>query len=113
MTLQQDRKQTFDSGEYRTALGHCAFWITVVSGMDADGPIGFTCQSFNSVSMKPPLISFSVMTNSTTYPRIRETGRFAVNVLSHRQVDISSQFARKCTEKWAGVDWSRTQAAAR
>lgn len=99
-----------DPRAFRDTLGHFASGITIVSGTDADGPIGFTCQSFYSVSMDPPLVSFSVMTNSTTYPRIRETGRFAVNVLSHHQHDVSSQFARKGTDKWAGVSWTPTQA---
>jgi 3-hydroxy-9,10-secoandrosta-1,3,5(10)-triene-9,17-dione monooxygenase reductase component len=100
--------KTIDARAFRTALGHFASGVTIISGVDCDGPIGFTCQSFYSVSMEPPLISFSVMTNSTTYPRIRQTGRFAVNVLSHHQHDVSSQFARKGTDKWAGIPWSRT-----
>jgi flavin reductase (DIM6/NTAB) family NADH-FMN oxidoreductase RutF len=93
---------------FRDTLGHYASGITIVSGIDEEGPIGFTCQSFYSVSMDPPLISFSVMTNSTTYPRIRETGRFAVNVLSHDQHAVSTQFARKGTDKWAGISWRPT-----
>ena len=48
------------------------------------------------------------MTNSTTYPRIRETGKFSVNVLSHDQHTVSNQFARKGTDKWAGIDWTPT-----
>jgi flavin reductase (DIM6/NTAB) family NADH-FMN oxidoreductase RutF len=99
-----------DARAFRDALGHFASGITIVSGIDADGPIGFTCQSFYSVSVDPPLISFSVMTNSTTYPRIRETGRFAVNVLSHHQDAVASQFARKGTDKWAGISWTPTAA---
>jgi 3-hydroxy-9,10-secoandrosta-1,3,5(10)-triene-9,17-dione monooxygenase reductase component len=98
-----------DPRVFRDTLGHYASGITIVSGHDDDGPIGFTCQSFYSVSMDPPLVSFSVMTNSTTYPRIRETGRFAVNVLSHHQDAVSSQFARKGTDKWAGISWQPTQ----
>jgi flavin reductase (DIM6/NTAB) family NADH-FMN oxidoreductase RutF len=100
----------FDQRAFRDALGHFASGVTIISGIDDDGPIGFTCQSFYSVSMEPPLISFSVMTNSTTYPRIRERGKFAVNVLSHHQHDVSSQFARKGTDKWAGIAWSPTGA---
>jgi flavin reductase (DIM6/NTAB) family NADH-FMN oxidoreductase RutF len=100
----------FDQRAFRDALGHFASGITIISGVDDEGPIGFTCQSFYSVSMDPPLISFSVMTNSTTYPRIRETGKFAVNVLSHHQDAVSSQFARKGTDKWAGIDWTPTSA---
>jgi 3-hydroxy-9,10-secoandrosta-1,3,5(10)-triene-9,17-dione monooxygenase reductase component len=50
------------------------------------------------------------MKTSTTYPRIRRTGRFAVNVLSSHQQGISNQFARRATDKWAGIDWHPTRA---
>ena len=74
-----------DIADFRETLGHYASGITVVCGIDGEGLIGFTCQSFYSVSVEPPLVSFSVMTNSTTYPRIRDTGKFAVSVLAHHQ----------------------------
>jgi 3-hydroxy-9,10-secoandrosta-1,3,5(10)-triene-9,17-dione monooxygenase reductase component len=77
----------------------------VIAGHDGAEPLGFTCQSFYSVSVDPPLISFSVMVTSSTYPRIRETGKFSVNVLSKAQQPISNQFARKGIDKWAGVAW--------
>ncbi|MBF0817166.1 flavin reductase [Microbacterium paludicola] len=95
-----------DARRFRDVLGHYASGITIVTGHDGDEPIGFTCQSFYSVSVDPPLVSFSVMKTSTTYPRIAPTGRFAVNVLSRDQTDVSAQFARKGTDKWAGIDWS-------
>lgn len=90
---------------FREALGHYASGITVITSHVDDEPIGFTCQSFYSVSMSPPLVSFSVMASSASYPRIRQAGRFAVNILSGEQVAISNQFARKGTDKWHGVDW--------
>ncbi|HKP08744.1 MAG TPA: flavin reductase family protein [Microbacterium sp.] len=99
-----------DQRAFRDALGHFASGITIVTGRDEEGPIGFTCQSFYSVSMVPPLISFSVMKTSTTYPRIRRSGRFAINVLAHDQHDVSSQFARKGSDKWAGIEWRETAA---
>lgn len=94
---------------FRTTLGHYASGITVIAGYDGSKPIGFTCQSFYSVSMEPPLISFSVMLSSTTYPRIRDTGRFSVNVLASAQQEISNQFARRGTDKWAGINWNPTR----
>jgi 3-hydroxy-9,10-secoandrosta-1,3,5(10)-triene-9,17-dione monooxygenase reductase component len=99
-----------DTGAFREALSHYASGITVISGMDADGPAGFTCQSFYSVSVLPPLVSFSVMTTSTTYPRIRQAGKFAVNVLSHHQGAVATQFAKSGTDKWRGVAWRPTAA---
>lgn len=96
---------TFDARQFRDTLGHYASGITIVSGYEGGEPVGFTCQSFYSVSMQPPLVSFSVMKNSTTYPRIAAGGKFAVNVLARDQHHISNQFARKGTDKWAGIRW--------
>lgn len=95
-----------DARRFRDTLGHYASGITIVTGHDGAEPIGFTCQSFYSVSVDPPLVSFSVMKTSTTYPRIRQMGRFAVNVLACDQTHVSGQFARKGTDKWAGIDWT-------
>ena len=96
----------FSPRQFRDTLGHYASGITIVSGIDDGEPIGFTGQSFFPVSIEPPLISFSVMKTSTTYPRIAATGRFAVNVLAHDQHEIANQFARRGTDKWAGVAWN-------
>lgn len=101
--------ENFDPIMFRTTVGHYASGITIITGRDDDGPIGFTCQSFYSVSVDPPLVSFSVMKTSTTYPRIRATGAFAVNILSHRQEAVSSQFARRGTEKWADIEWTSSE----
>ncbi|WP_409284944.1 flavin reductase family protein [Pseudomonas protegens] len=90
---------------FREALGHYASGITVITSQVDGELIGFTCQSFYSVSMSPPLVSFSVMCSSASYPKIRQAGRFVVNILSGQQVRISNQFARKGTDKWHGVHW--------
>jgi 3-hydroxy-9,10-secoandrosta-1,3,5(10)-triene-9,17-dione monooxygenase reductase component len=97
-----------EPGAFRNALALYASGITVIAGHDNDEPLGFTCQSFYSVSVAPPLISFSVMANSSSYPRIRETGKFSVNVLAETQQAISDQFARKGNDRWAGIVWRMT-----
>jgi 3-hydroxy-9,10-secoandrosta-1,3,5(10)-triene-9,17-dione monooxygenase reductase component len=97
-----------DPRAFRDRLGLYASGITIIAGHDGNEPVGSTCQSFYSVSIQPPLISFSVTTNSSTYPRIRETRRFSVNVLTKSQQAISDQFARKGTDKWTGVGWGMT-----
>ncbi|MCU1634022.1 MAG: flavin reductase [Micrococcaceae bacterium] len=74
-----------DASLFRSTLSRYASDITIVTGLDDQGPIGFTCQSFYGVSVDPPLVSFSVMKTSTTYPRIRDTGTFTVNVLAREQ----------------------------
>lgn len=100
----------FDPLHFRQTLGHFASGVTIVTGISDGAPVGFTCQSFFSVSIDPPLVSFSVMKNSTTYPSIRRSGAFAVNVLAHHQHTLSNQFARRGEDKWAGVQWSPTLA---
>ena len=103
--LSEQLAEAFDPRAFRNALGHYASGITIITS-EVDGvPIGLTCQSFYSVSLEPPLVSFSVATSSTTYPLIRETGKFAVNVLSNSQTPVSTQFSRSGTDKWAGIDW--------
>ena len=93
---------------FREALGHYASGITVIASHIDGEPIGFTCQSFYSVSTSPPLVSFSVMSSSASYPKIRQAGRFVVNILSDEQVGISNQFSRRGTDKWRDVEWQES-----
>lgn len=88
---------------FRKALGHFASGITVITAHSDGEPIGFTCQSFYSVSTNPPLVSFCVKSSSYSYPKIRRTGRFAVNMLSHDQAHLSNRFAQQGADKWHGV----------
>ena len=78
----------------RDVLGHFASGVTVVTAVTTEGPIGFTCQSFSSLSLDPPLVTFAPSRTSRTWPRLREIGRFCVNVLAERQDDVSTKFAR-------------------
>lgn len=89
----------------RAAMGAFCSGVVVVTAYGEE-PLGFTCQSFASLSLDPPLISFSPARSSSTWPRIREVGKFAVNVLAHDHADISGQFARSGTDKYAGIDWA-------
>jgi 3-hydroxy-9,10-secoandrosta-1,3,5(10)-triene-9,17-dione monooxygenase reductase component len=92
----------------RDVLGHFATGVVVVTARGADGrPLGFTCQSFASLSLDPPLVSFAPARTSSTWPRIREVGTFCVNVLAEGHRDLSIGFARSGggIDKFAGVDW--------
>ena len=92
----------------RDVLGHFATGVVVVTSRGADGaPLGFTCQSFASLSLDPPLVSFAPARTSSTWPRIREAGTFCVNVLAAEHRDLSIGFARSGAgiDKFAGVDW--------
>ncbi|MFJ8603176.1 flavin reductase family protein [Streptomyces shenzhenensis] len=82
--------------------------VTALGGRRGAEPVGFTCQSFMSLSLAPPLVSISPARSSTTWPRIREVGRFAINVLADDHAELSGQFARSGTDKFAGVGWQRS-----
>lgn len=90
---------------FRELLGRFASGIAVISGTDRGTPVGFTCQSFYSVSVEPPLVSFSVGASSTSYPRIRRLDRFAVSVLGQDQQWIAEQLSRSGPGKWTGISW--------
>jgi 3-hydroxy-9,10-secoandrosta-1,3,5(10)-triene-9,17-dione monooxygenase reductase component len=90
----------------RDVLGHFASGVTVLTAVTAEGPIGFTCQSFSSLSLDPPLVAFAPARTSRTWPRLREIGRFCVNVLAEGQDAVSQTFARAGTDRFAGVHWT-------
>ncbi|MGY1622473.1 flavin reductase family protein [Geodermatophilus sp. SYSU D00965] len=89
----------------REVLGHFASGVTVVTALADDGPVGFTCQSFSSLSLDPPLVVFAPARTSRTWPQLRDIGRFCVNVLAEDQHDLSSAFARSGADKFSGVHW--------
>ena len=99
---------TPDSATFRRLVGQFATGLTVVSALDRGAPVGFTCQAFASVSLDPPLVSICVATSSTSYPRMRRRGRFAVSVLAADQQWIAEQLARRSPDKWSGIGWHAT-----
>ena len=96
---------TVDPRTMRDVLGHFASGVTVVTAQGEHGPIGFTCQSFSSLSLDPPLVAIAPARASRTWPRLRELGRFCVNVLAEDQTALSARFARSSADKFAGVSW--------
>ena len=90
----------------RTILGHFATGLTVITAATKNGPAGFTCQSFSSLSLEPALVTFSPARTSSTWPLLREAGRFTVNILPAEHQHLAGQFARSGTDKFAGVDYS-------
>src|SRR5579871_163481 len=89
-----------DSAHFRSVLGHYCSGITVVAALGEEGPVGFTCQSFFSVSLDPPLVAFSVAHTSTSYPRIKTLPAFCVNVLGAEQAGHSQALSSKDPAKW-------------
>ncbi|MFD3940336.1 flavin reductase family protein [Streptomyces sp. NPDC058611] len=98
--------------EFRAVLGNFASGVTVITAPavevgegdgDGDGPAGFACQSFASLSLDPPLVTFMVARTSTTWPRIARAGVFCVNILGAEQGALCRSFAVSGADKFAGV----------
>ncbi|MFD0920328.1 flavin reductase family protein [Saccharopolyspora rosea] len=89
----------------RQALGTFATGVTVVTGLDATGPVGFACQSFASVSLDPPLVLFCADHRSRSWARIREAGRFGVNVLAEQQSELCRRFGTPGGAKFTDLAW--------
>ena len=90
----------------RHVLGHFASGLTVITAATDQGPAGFTCQSFASLSLDPALVIFSPARTSSTWPLLRQTGRFTVNILPAGHQHLAAQFARSGADKFAGVDYT-------
>ncbi len=96
----------FDPERFRQVAGHFPSGVTVVTGVDDDGPSGFTCQSFHALSLEPPMVVFAVALTSTSWPRIRRSGRCCVNILADGQERLARSFAMSGVDKFDGVDWT-------
>ncbi|MFP5375905.1 MAG: flavin reductase family protein [Acidimicrobiia bacterium] len=87
------RRRGFDAARFRQVLGHFCTGVVVVTGLAEAEPIGFTVQSFTSVSLDPPLVTVCPARTSATWPRLRSAGGFCANVLASDQEALGRVFA--------------------
>lgn len=98
------RGPTINPMEFRDALGQFATGIAVVTTIGAGGaPVGLTISSFNSVSINPPLILWSLAVEAPSRRAFHAHGAFAINILAENQIDICRQFAAPSDKKFDGV----------
>lgn len=95
----------FDAARFRQVLGHFPTGVTVVTGAAPDGPVGLAVGSFTSVSLEPPLVAFCPGRTSSSWPAIRDSGSFCVNILAEDQEDVCRVFASKAEDKFSGLGW--------
>lgn len=95
----------FDPKAFRQALGSFATGVTIITTRDANGePLGLTANSFNSVSLDPPMVLWSLAKNALSLPVFRETEHWAVHILSSDQADLSGRFAQRGEDKFSGIE---------
>jgi flavin reductase (DIM6/NTAB) family NADH-FMN oxidoreductase RutF len=95
---------SFSSTEFRAALGTFATGVTVITACDESGVrVGLTANSFNSVSLSPPLVLWSLSSRASTMPTFSRGQHYAINVLASDQQHIAERFARKDIDRFEGV----------
>jgi flavin reductase (DIM6/NTAB) family NADH-FMN oxidoreductase RutF/DNA-binding MarR family transcriptional regulator len=100
----------FDIKDFRRALGQFPTGVTVITTRDKGGdPIGVTASSFNSVSIDPPLVLWSVDKGAYSAGIFENSSHFAVNVLGKDQVATSNKFAGRGEDKFNGVAYQQTE----
>lgn len=96
---------TFDPIEFRNALGTFTTGVTVITARGVNGnPVGVTANSFNSVSLDPPLVLWSLAKNAGSLQAFEESEHFAVHILSNEQQDLSNRFASRGEDKFRDMD---------
>lgn len=95
----------FDSKAFRTALGTFTTGVTIITATAEDGTqVGITANSFNSVSLDPPLVLWSLAKSANSLPVFTESKHWNVHVLSVQQEPLSGRFASRGEDKFAGLE---------
>jgi flavin reductase (DIM6/NTAB) family NADH-FMN oxidoreductase RutF len=92
--------------DYRRALAQFATGVTIVTTRSVDGrPIGLTVNSFNSVSLEPPLVLWSLGLKASSLDSFKACSRYAVNVLAAHQLKAAKNFADPKADRFHSVAW--------
>ena len=96
-----------DTRHFRNAMGRFTTGVTIVTCLDVAGqPVGLTANSFSSLSLEPPLLLWSLRSASPSMASFEAAPRFAVNVLSESQVELSRRFASRSEDRFADLAWA-------
>src|SRR5438876_4335105 len=99
-----DDRPALDQRQFRDALEQFPTSVTIVCARGPSGRyVGFTANSFKSVSLDPPLILWTIAERSASLAAYEAAERYAVNVLSAEQADLARRFSRPHADRFAGV----------
>jgi len=103
--MNEKKLSKLDLQDFKRALSCFATGVAVATTLDTDGKkVGMTISSFNSVSLDPPLVLWSIANDANSYSVFTDADYFAVNVLAMHQDQLSSQFAQKGGDKFQGLE---------
>ena len=102
--LSRAAEPEFDATHFRAALSRFATGVTIITTRDESGGFfGLTASSFNSVSLTPPLVLWSLSLRSPNLPNFLQATHFAINVLARDQINLSQRFSKPIPNKFEGV----------
>ncbi len=103
-----DRGAQMQQADFRLAMRRLAATVSVITCSHRGQRCGMTATAVTSVCMAPPALLICVNGNASVHPAIRDSGRFCVNLLTERQMDISTLFGGKLpqNERFATGRWS-------
>ncbi|MGD9863396.1 MAG: flavin reductase family protein [Pseudodonghicola sp.] len=93
-----------DPMQLRRALGQFPTGVCIITCRVDGAPLGMTMSSFNSLSLDPPLVLFSIDRRAKGLPLWERAAGYAVHILAEGQAELSNRFARAGGEKWQGVE---------
>ncbi|MFI5447890.1 flavin reductase family protein [Polaromonas sp. UC242_47] len=103
----QASRPSFSPREFRAALGMFATGVTIVTARTASGElVGLTANSFNSVSLAPPLVLWSLAQAAGSMPTLSTGSHYAINILAADQKELAERFAAKREGRWTDVAWT-------
>lgn len=96
-----------DEAHFRNVMGHLPTGVVALAGMPegATHPHGLVVGTFQSLSLEPPLVAFSVARSSTSWPKLRAAGRVCASVLAAGQEPVCRALAGKRADKFTDIDW--------
>jgi flavin reductase (DIM6/NTAB) family NADH-FMN oxidoreductase RutF len=97
----------FDLRSFRRALGHFPTGVCVVTAQVDTVLAGMTISSFNSLSLEPPLVLFSIDGKAASLSHLKRAEGYAVHVLAENQKDLSDRFAKSGSNKWEGTTYAQ------
>jgi len=113
MSTERAPQHSLQEQEFRDTLARFATGITIITARWRDDAfVGFTANSFNSVSLDPPLVTWSLARRSRSLAAFEAVERYAVNVLAHDQIELARRFSRPHADRFAGVSFRTGHAAA-
>ncbi|MHB8333304.1 MAG: flavin reductase family protein [Acidimicrobiales bacterium] len=92
--------------DFKDAVSRFATGVVVVTAQTPEGPAGFTCQTFGSLSLEPQLVTFAAAVGGRSWAQVRATGVVGINILGVDQVNEARRFATTGADRFAAGEWA-------